>query len=372
MGVADGEYGGCACGGGSNGGGSNGNGDAISNGKPLSRGANGHPGDADGLGAGASGAAAVRPSPAAALGEWLASLGLGGYEKRLVSQGFDTLEAMGTATEADLEAMGFKKGHLRLLLARASSATLSLASSVSSNNGGGASSAGTASPAAAAATAAKPSPLRASPPSCRSSGKVPRGITSIGGAVGGDNGAAVPIGSVRGIDAVGREERGTGRGVEDEPGEEKEDGEGRYADALALQPLSALRSESFEGGGGGGRSGRGEEFKELRPEEVEIDAVIGEGSFGVVRRAKWRGMDVAVKELKVSIAYVAAAASSAGSGGSGDLAAESTAGAGLGAAAAVGAGVVGGINRQRVTSMDGEEEMRHEARMLAKVCNHVW
>ncbi|CAN0544542.1 unnamed protein product, partial [Ectocarpus sp. 8 AP-2014] len=39
-------------------------------------------------------------------------------------------------------------------------------------------------------------------------------------------------------------------------------------------------------------------FKELKPEEVEVDRVIGEGSFGVVRRARWRGMEVAVKELK--------------------------------------------------------------------------
>jgi serine/threonine protein kinase len=32
--------------------------------------------------------------------------------------------------------------------------------------------------------------------------------------------------------------------------------------------------------------------------ELEIGAKLGEGTFGVVYRAKWRGMTVAVKELK--------------------------------------------------------------------------
>eukprot|EP00752_Nemacystus_decipiens_P001313 g1303.t1 len=45
------------------------------------------------------------------LTEWLGNLGLGAYESRLVSKGFDTLEAMSTATDSDLEAIGLKEDH---------------------------------------------------------------------------------------------------------------------------------------------------------------------------------------------------------------------------------------------------------------------
>ena len=125
-----------------------------------------------------------------------------------------------------------------------------------------------------------------------------------------------------------------------------------------MRMLQGNGGSSVDGSNGAGNGGRGDEFKELKPEEVHVDQVIGEGSFGIVRRARWRGMDVAVKELKVSVAYVAAAASSNGSADSGVTAASALA--------------IDDGNRNRSSSTDGEEEMRHEARMLAKVCNHVW
>jgi hypothetical protein len=39
---------------------------------------------------------------------------------------------------------------------------------------------------------------------------------------------------------------------------------------------------------------------EINHAELEFREMVGEGSFGIVRRAVWRGMDVAVKQLKVA------------------------------------------------------------------------
>lgn len=367
MGVADGEDGGCACKRGTNGDNNNINknntkADVISTGKPVSQSSVGRADDggaskgvgspAERMASSATGAvsegAGAAMSPAVALAEWLASLGLEAYEHRLVSQGFDTLEAMGTATEADLEAMGFKKGHLRLLLTRAPSAAPASSSGGRGGDGGGVSAASE--PPSRAAVGCSPDVVK---------GK------SIGGRDGisktANGGLAPTVRAVNGHADAGRQEEA------DENDDEEDEEEGRYADALALHPMRAL-SNNQEGedgsrglGSGGVHGERSEGFKELKREEIEIDEVIGEGSYGVVRRGRWRGMDVAVKELKVSIACIAAAASSNGS-------AYSTTEMGLGAAALGEAG----DNRQRVSSIDGEEEMRHEARMLAKVCNHVW
>lgn len=316
MGVADGEDGGCACAGGANH--DNGGGDADSNGKPLLRqGSSIRNGEQAGV------ARAVSPereeretSPAAtALTQWLAGLGLGVYESRLVYQGFDTLEAMGTATEPDLEAMGFKKGHLRLLLARAPSAA---------SFGGSASG----------------------------------GSTSVLSYPAVDNSAFLFEASSHNDGRAGARGNGSGDGAgkDTEEGREgEEDDDDQYCDAQALQPLRAL-SIGAENNTGDGGNGGADGFKELRPEEVEVGNIIGEGSFGVVRRGQWRGMDVAVKELKTCIASAAAAAA-----------------AGSMAATEAGAAASGrGVDRPRLDSTDGEEEMRHEARMLAKVCNHVW
>lgn len=327
MGVADGEDGGCACSGGANGGGGS---ESATNGKTLSRqqrvARNGAPGFTRGP---SSAAEAVAVSTAAkALAEWLAGLGLGAYESRLVSQGFDTLETMGTATESDLEAMGFKKGHLRLLLARAPSAMHS----------GGFQAAIPGTDPAALVAAGSPST---------------RGKDANTTGLGTDGKLAVA--------ARNREEKGDEGGPDDGV-------DGRYCDARALQPTRAFSVGDSNSGDGGG-NGDADGFKELRPEEVEIDNVIGEGSFGVVRRGRWRGMDVAVKELKTCIASAAAAAAASAAVEAGAVGA--TAGETAGAVAGA---VVGGLrnSRARSDSIDGEEEMRHEARMLAKVCNHVW
>lgn len=397
MGVADGVDGGCVCKGGTTN--SVGSADVVSNGNPISR------GPAAG-GGGGSGAEATTPiavasagpgarmgtpppvalppprptSPAAALTEWLTSLGLGCYEERLVSQGFDTLEAMGTATEADLEAMGFLKGHLRLLLARASSDALSSGGKAPSNGSGG-----TVATVTAAAEAANSGNVAAADSSVdaerstRASGGIKldesmhdSGAVGIApsGAAGANASPMAWTSVVNGEHTSTPEQHGKGaKGLDHDDsnnGEQQdEDEEGMYCDAQALNPMRMLPGygSSTDGLNGAGNGGRGDEFKELKPEEVQVDEVIGEGSFGIVRRARWRGMYVAVKELKVSIAYAAAAASSNGSADSG------VAAAGVTAAAAL---AIDDGNRNRSSSTDGEEEMRHEARMLAKVCNHVW
>lgn len=409
MGVADGEDEGCACRGGTNGNSStnnntsSGNLKIVLNGKPLTRGSGGGGGSgAEATTAGASsrvGAATLaaaaaassppprRPtSPAAALTEWLASLSLSSYESRLVSQGFDTLEAMSTVTEADLEAMGFLKGHLRLLLARASSAAaLSTsgdmpreASSGGGGGGGGRGSAWEVAPATPPSAATDPSADTANSVSISYPGVLkPNGIEDRNRVAPSAGAVASPGTTFRNMAAANGETNGVRRkryGTEEQDNEayeddggdkEEDDEEDMYCDAQALQPMRGLdngnNNSKYVGANGTGNGGRGEEFKELKPEEIEVDEVIGEGSFGVVRRARWRGMDVAVKELKVSIAYAAAAVSS---NGSADLSS--------GAGTATATMMVDDGSRQRISSMDGEEEMRHEARMLAKVCNHVW
>lgn len=382
MGVADGVDGGCACKSGATN--SVGSADVVSNGNPISRGPTAGGGGGSGAEAttptaGASAGPGARMgtpppvapppprpmSPSAALTEWLASLGLGCYEERLVSQGFDTLEAMGTATEADLEAMGFLKGHLRLLLARASSDALSSGGKASSNGSGGTVSTATANSSDVAAADSSVDTER----SARASGGIKRdeGMHDVA-----SNASPLAWTSVvnGGQTSTPEQRRKGAKGVGHDDGndgeQQDEDEEGAYCDAQALNPMRVLPgngNNSIDGPNGAGNGGRGDGFKELKPEEVQVDEVIGEGSFGIVRRARWRGMYVAVKELKVSIAYVAAAASSNGSADSG------VAAAGVTAAAAL---AIDDGSRNRSSSSDGEEEMRHEARMLAKVCNHVW
>ena len=342
MGVADGEDGGCACSGGTKtggsgsigggGGGGGGGGDAASNGpatRQLSNEAAGN--NSNGM----PPAQALTSAASVALTEWLGNLGLGAYESRLVSQGFDSLEAMSTATESDLEAMGFKKGHLRLLLARAPSAVASFGSGTGGGDGRDSRIS------VDVSAAAGPVGL------ARSESTVSTAAT-IGYNVGNN-----------GFERAKKTVRIATRKIDGQEEGEEEEEEGRYCDASALQPSRTLSNSTSNGEGRG--DGGGDGFKELKPEEVDIDHVIGEGSFGVVRRARWRGMDVAVKELKTSIASAAAAAAASAAAGGGGA----TAGAGV--SAAVGGGRGGTFKpRDADDLMGGQEEMRHEARMLAK------
>eukprot|EP00752_Nemacystus_decipiens_P002890 g2689.t1 len=335
MGVADGEDGGCACsgatraggsGGGSGGGGGGGGGDAVSNDlatREISGGATSNNGN------GAPPGQALTSAASVALTEWLGNLGLSAYESRLVSQGFDTLEAMGTATESDLESIGFKKGHLRLLLARAPFAVASF----------GGSSVNVAAAVEQVGLTRTESTLSTT--------------ATLGYNVGNEF-----------VEAATRTARFAAPQAETQgDGDEDEEGKDRYCDASALQPCRALSNSASEGDGRSDGSGDG--FKELKPEEVDIDDVIGEGSFGVVLRARWRGMDVAVKELKTRIASASAATAAIAAGG--DATAD------IGVSAAVGGGRGGAVMPRDGDGdglMDSQEEMRQEARMLAKVCNH--
>lgn len=326
MGVADGEDGGCACSGGTKAGGSGG--DAASNDlatRQLSSGSTGNSNEAPP-------GQALTSTASVALTEWLGNLGLGAYESRLVSQGFDTLEAMSTATESDLEAMGFKKGHLRLLLARAPSAAAGFGSGTGGGDGRD-SRAGS-----GLAAAAEPAGLTPS-----------ESTVSTAATIGNNVGNGLEPAAKQTVRFSTRQIDSMGEG-------EEEEGVGRYCDASALRPSRALSNSTSNGDGrsDGGSDG----FKELKPEEVDIDHVIGEGSFGVVRRARWRGMDVAVKELKTCIASAAVAAA----------ATIATGGAAAGAGVTVAVGGRGGAFKPRDADklMNGQEEMRHEARMLAK------
>lgn len=257
-----------------------------------------------------SGEGATAP---AALTQWLNALRLGEYESQLVSQGFDTVEAMSLATEEDLEAMGFKKGHLRRFLAGASSV-------------------------------ARPGVVKDS---------------------------TVTISPVPGVSRPNQGEPSTQ--VQQEAKKvafEEKDGEeddGQYCDAGALGPTRALSlpvpGSSRDGGESEGL------FKELRPEEVEVEGIIGEGSFGVVKRGKWRGMDVAVKELKTFVTSTAATTAAATAEGGVDV---GETGQEWGQKDGANAFREGRATRALSDLSEGGEEMRHEARMLAKVCNHAW
>ncbi|CAM9181388.1 unnamed protein product [Ectocarpus sp. 12 AP-2014] len=337
MGVADGVDGGCACSGGAKSAGGGDDEPASSANAAIARQHSGGSAHSNG-GAPSPPAAAAASSetgaPTAELTEWLASLGLSAYESRLVSEGFDTLDAMCAATEPDLEAMGFKKGHLRLLLARAPSASTL---TTTANGGGG------------------DRRLSFGDDRGARAGSPPVAVASAPHDGGGGGG-----GWVNPTEVVAQP---VTRGVGDE---DKEETDPRYCDAWVLQPSRALSAgESSGGDRARSSSSAAEGFKELKPEEVEVDHVIGEGSFGVVRRARWRGMEVAVKELKTCIASAAAVAAASG-------AAPSVAvGGGDSNGATAGTELGGKVKQRDIDNLvEGQEEMRHEARMLAKVCNH--
>lgn len=296
MGVADGENGGCACSG-------NTSVDPSSKGKattlrqPIALQL--EPQEVFRVASSLTKGGSEEVTAPAALTKWLNALGLGEYESQLVSQGFDTVEAMCLATEEDLEAMGFKKGHLRRFLAGASSGVKESTVTVS------------------------PVPGVSRPNQGETSTQVHQEAKNVA--------------------------------FEEKDGDVEDDGQ--YCDAGALGPTRALSlpipGSSRDAGGSEGF------FKELRPEEVEMEGIIGEGSFGVVKRGRWRGMDVAVKELKTSVAVTAAAEGGVGVGETGQKNGGKT--------------LEGGRATRSLSDLsEGEEEMRHEATMLAKVCNHAW
>lgn len=331
--------GGCACSGGAKSAGGGGDEPASNANAAIARQHSGGSANSNGGALSPAVAAAAAGSqtsgPTAALTEWLASLGLSAYESRLVSEGFDTLDAMCAATEPDLEAMGFKKGHLRLLLARAPSAS-TLTSTADGGGGGGGRRVSFVEDRRAQA---------GSPPVAVAS--APRGGGAGGAGAGWVNPTEVMAQPVT-------------RGVGDEDEEETDP---RYCDAWVLQPSRALPAGEDSGGDrarSSSSAAAADGFKELKPEEVEVDSVIGEGSFGVVRRGRWRGMDVAVKELKTCIAAAAAVAAATG-------AAPSAAGSGDSNGATAGTGLGGKVKQRDIDNLvEGQEEMRHEARMLAK------
>lgn len=335
MGVADGENGGCACGnaptpGGAHTDSQNGDGRQGVRDEVSSNGFNG---------GGAAGGTVPNTLPrketaqAAALRGWLDALGLGAYEPTLVTHGFDTLETMSAVTESDLEEMGFKRGHLRLILAQAPSISASRATA-----GGG-------------FRVSIPPPVASHPPLADPPHEGPTAATASPGSQ--KPGAAVDPceSSENGVSEPPKATRTTGSqgifvGVH---GSAQDEAGGPYTDAQALKPMQTYSMEKEDGkGGANGETAGKEGFKELKHEEVEVCEVVGEGSFGIVRRGRWRGMEVAVKELKVSHLSPTSSVSRESS-------------------KAEGAG--GGVEE---LCLEGESEIRHEARMLAKVCNHVW
>ena len=78
-------------------------------------------------------------------------------------------------------------------------------------------------------------------------------------------------------------------------------------------------------------------IKEIKYEELTIGRVIGEGSFGIVHFAVWRGMNVAVKALKITEGFSSFAS--------------------------------GSEQSPKLSSAD-DEFLRHEAKLMARVCNH--
>jgi hypothetical protein len=99
--------------------------------------------------------------------------------------------------------------------------------------------------------------------------------------------------------------------------------------------------------------------RELSWAELTVGAIVGQGSFGMVRKGKWRGMDVAIKTIKNRVPTVSPTA---------------TAAAGRG-----GGGGGGGGNVEEYDDAEKDRklavnraaaELRHEAAMLARVCHH--
>jgi serine/threonine protein kinase len=90
-------------------------------------------------------------------------------------------------------------------------------------------------------------------------------------------------------------------------------------------------------------------IKEIRYEELDIGRVIGEGSFGIVHFGVWRGMSVAVKALKITAGF-SSFASHVSSGEQGQKEKEK--------------------EKEGSMSSTDDEFLRHEAKLMARVCNH--
>ncbi|GBG25760.1 Protein kinase, putative [Hondaea fermentalgiana] len=112
----------------------------------------------------------------------------------------------------------------------------------------------------------------------------------------------------------------------------------------------------------------------LAYEELTFGQIIGEGSFGVVRAAEWRGMLVAVKELRGNEKLMLAGSNPSGVEIDTALLGGDHAGVGAGGAKA---GEVEGENNgnpsglARGASCSSEEwDLKHEAAMMSRVSNH--
>ena len=248
----------------------------------------------------------------------LTSLGLLQYVQALADDGFDDLPALSCVENGDLEAMGMKKGQRRLLLkaaaAIASTTTLvppSLRRAVSSDS--------------THSTSHSAGDMR---------GVVRSELAGLGPSLVRATSAPIPP-----ADSAARHEAASPEITGD-------------FERIAWPHQRKESDGSVQSGQSGETIGRLPH--QLDPTEFSFGKVIGEGSFGVVRKAKWHGMVVAVKTLKVGAAL-----------GESDVMAGDACNAGTDGIEEESRGSSGAADL-RLTL----HELSHEAHVMARVCSH--
>lgn len=173
---------------------------------------------------------------------WLGKLRLSQYGDRLVEEGFDTIDRLACVEQGDLEEIGMRKGHIRQLMRAVELTT-------QSGTGFGATS-------SVALTASTPP----------SAGSVP--VSSHSASTPDKRQSSAPLAAVRAQSAPV---------APSEP-----------APSDSAAAVAALRHAA--------------QFV-LSSDEIRFKGCVGRGSFGLVHRGTWRGMEVAVKELDQSVVF---------------------------------------------------------------------
>jgi len=256
----------------------------------------------------------------------LTQLGLAQFAAPLADDGFDDLPALGCVENEDLESMGMKKGQRRLLL-KAAAAIASSTDLLPTPQGDmlktwdrG--------------QATEPVNPGHSASAGDMSGVVRSELAGLGPSL--IRATSAPLGSLIADPTAQDTSPGLTGDFERVAWPQRKTSDGSSHSGPAVESIGRLPHQ-------------------LDPKEFSFGKIIGEGSFGVVRKAKWHGMTVAVKTLKVG---------QAAASGSGVM---------DGDACHAGTDGVDDDSGNRSGAADLKvtlQDLSHEAHVMARVCSH--